>query len=259
MVHARVAIWHPIEDNDKGDIAVLELVVDPPAGILPAYLVAAEDFWSHPFRTIGFPRRYDHGVWAAGVLRARQAAGWVQMETNPSGYAIEAGFSGAAVWDDELAGVVCMTVATDAHSDRKAAYLIPTEELIRAWPPLADRTVPPCPYRGLYPFRERDASFFYGQQDLTDRLVTETRRQPLVAVVGPSGSGKSSVVFAGLLPHMARQEEWLCLSMRPAHASSPLAALAAAFLPPSEPRPGRDRAPCRTGPAHDTVARRAPT
>jgi energy-coupling factor transporter ATP-binding protein EcfA2 len=235
VVRARVAVWHPIEDDDTGGIAVLALVNDPPAGVLPTYLVAAEDFWSHPFRTFGFPRRYDHGVWAAGVLRARQAAGWVQMETSPSGYAIEAGFSGAAVWDDELAGVVGMTVAADARSDRRAAYLIPTEELIRAWPPLADRTVPPCPYRGLYPFRERDVNVFYGRQDLTDRLVAETRRRPLVALVGPSGSGKSSVVFAGLLPHMVQQEEWLCLSMRPAHASSPLAALAAAFLPFLDP------------------------
>jgi hypothetical protein len=43
------------------------------------------------------------------------------------------------------------------------------------------------------------------------------------------------VVFAGLLPQLARQEEWLCLSMRPAHASTPLTALAAAFLPILDP------------------------
>lgn len=235
MVHARVAVWHPIHDDDRGDIAVLALVVDPPTGAFPAYLVAAEDFWSHPFRTFGFPRRYDHGVWASGVLRARQAAGWVQMESSSSGYAIEAGFSGAAVWDDEVVGVVGMTVAADARSDLRAAYLIPTEELIRAWPPLADRTVPPCPYRGLYPFRERDVSVFYGRQELTGRLVTEMERRPLVSVVGPSGSGKSSVVFAGLLPQIAQKQEWLSMSMRPAHASSPLAALAAAPLPFLEP------------------------
>jgi hypothetical protein len=131
-----------------------------------------------------------------------------------------------------------MTVAADARSDLRAAYLIPTEELIRAWPPLAGRTVPPCPYRGLYPFRERDVSVFYGRQELTDRLATEVRRRPLVAVVavvGPSGSGKSSVVFAGLLPRLSRNEGWLGISMRPAHASSPLVALAGALLPFLEP------------------------
>ncbi|MGH3717840.1 MAG: trypsin-like peptidase domain-containing protein [Pseudonocardiaceae bacterium] len=235
MVHARVEVWHPIQDDDKGDIAVLALVADPPAGVLPAFLVAAEDFWSHPFRVFGFPRRHDHGVWASGVLRARQAAGWVQMESGPSGYPVEAGFSGAVVWDDEVAGVVGMTVAADARGDLRAAYLIPTEELIRAWPPLAGRTVPPCPYRGLHAFRERDVSVFHGRQDLTDRLATEVRRRPLVAVVGPSGSGKSSVVFAGLLPWILRKQGWLAISMRPAHGSSPLFALAAALLPFLEP------------------------
>jgi hypothetical protein len=98
MVRARVEVWHPVQDDDKGDVAVLALIADPPAGVLPASLVAAEDFWSHPFRAFGFPRRHDHGVWASGVLRARQAAGWVQMESSPSEYPVEAGFSGAAVW-----------------------------------------------------------------------------------------------------------------------------------------------------------------
>ncbi|MGH3755109.1 MAG: serine protease [Pseudonocardiaceae bacterium] len=235
MVPARVAVWHPVHDDDRGDIAVLALVGDPPAGTLPVALVAAEDFWSHPFRTCGFPRGYDHGVWASGVLRARQATGWVQMESSPSGYAVEAGFSGAAVWDDELAGVVGMTVAADARSDRRAAYLIPTAELIRAWPALTGRTVPPCPYRGLHHFREQDVSVFYGRPELTGRLVTEVQRRPLVAVVGPSGSGKSSVVFAGLLPQLAQQQGWLSISMRPARGSSPLAALAGALLPVLEP------------------------
>lgn len=235
MVRAQVAEWHPIQDDDKGDVAVLLLMEEPPAGSYPVSLVAVDDLWSHPFRTFGFPRHHDHGVWAAGILRARQAAGWVQMECGPSGYSVEAGFSGAAVWDDEVAGIVGMTVATDAHGDLRAAYLIPADVLVRAWPRLTARTLPPCPYRGLYPFRERDVGVFFGRQDLTDRLVTEVGRRPLVAIVGPSGSGKSSVVFAGLIPRILRKEGWMSISMRPAQASSPLFALAAALLPVLDP------------------------
>ena len=235
MVRARVAVWHPIQEDDTGDIAVLSLMGESPPGVLPASLVATEDLWAHPFRTFGFPRHHDHGVWASGILRARQAAGWVQMEGGPSGYSVAAGFSGAAVWDDELAGVVGMTVAADARSDLKTAYLIPADVLIRAWPRLKERTLPPCPYRGLYPFRERDVGVFFGRQDLTERLVTEVGRRPLVAVVGPSGSGKSSVVFAGLMPQMLQKEGWMSISMRPAQASSPLFALAAALLPVLDP------------------------
>ena len=87
----------------------------------------------------------------------------------------------------------------------------------------------------MYPFRERDVGVFFGRQDLTERLVTEVTRRPLVAVVGPSGSGKSSVVFAGVVPQMVQKEGWMSISVRPAQASSPLFALAAALLPVLDP------------------------
>ena len=160
------------------------------------------------------------------------------METGAAGYAVEAGFSGGAVWDDELAGVVGMTVAADARPDLRAAFLIPSTTILRACPALADRTLPPCPYRGLYPFRPSDTELFFGREDVTDRLVREALRRPLLAVVGPSGSGKSSVVSAGVVPRLDREQGWLPLSMRPAQASSPLFALAAALVPALEPERG---------------------
>jgi hypothetical protein len=57
-----------------------------------------------------------------------------------------------------------------------------------------------CPYRGLRPFREEDMPFFFGREAFTGRLVEVVNQQTLVAVVGASGSGKSSVVRAGLVP-----------------------------------------------------------
>ena len=60
------------------------------------------------------------------------------------------------------------------------------------------------PYKGLRPFTEADARDFFGRGELTQRLVGRLRREEvrarLLAVVGPSGSGKSSVVRAGLVP-----------------------------------------------------------
>ena len=61
-----------------------------------------------------------------------------------------------------------------------------------------------CPYRGLLYFREEDARFFFGREVLIERLTDEARRQPFVAVVGASGSGKSSVVRSGLVPKLRR-------------------------------------------------------
>jgi WD40 repeat protein len=235
VVQARVEAWQPVQADDRGDIAVLAVTSDLPPGVTPVRLVSAEDYWGHPFRTFGFPRRHDHGVWAAGVLRGTQGAGWVQMEGVPFGYPVEPGFSGAAVWDDDLAGVVGMTVAADARTDLRAAYLIPAATLVEAWPSLSRRTLPPCPYRGLYPFRAQDAAQFFGREELVERLAAEVARRQLVAVVGPSGSGKSSVVFAGLVPKMLQRPGWITASMRPAQASSPVAALAGALLPLLEP------------------------
>jgi energy-coupling factor transporter ATP-binding protein EcfA2 len=57
-----------------------------------------------------------------------------------------------------------------------------------------------CPYLGLDAFREDNAQQFFGRQRLVAELVARVGERGLVGVVGPSGSGKSSVVRAGLMP-----------------------------------------------------------
>jgi DNA-binding SARP family transcriptional activator/class 3 adenylate cyclase/WD40 repeat protein/energy-coupling factor transporter ATP-binding protein EcfA2 len=57
-----------------------------------------------------------------------------------------------------------------------------------------------CPYKGLARFEEADAANFFGRERLVADLVARLAESPMLAVVGPSGSGKSSLVRAGLLP-----------------------------------------------------------
>ena len=93
-----------------------------------------------------------------------------------------------------------------------------------------------CPYRGLRPFREEDAAFFCGREAFTGRLVEAVERKTLVAVVGASGIGKSSVVRAGLIPHLRRAKAgrvWEIATMVPT--DRPLHSLAAALVPALEP------------------------
>jgi energy-coupling factor transporter ATP-binding protein EcfA2 len=88
-----------------------------------------------------------------------------------------------------------------------------------------------CPYRGLEPFRQEDAAFFCGRNNAIRDLVSQVQTHSFVAVVGPSGSGKSSLVFAGLLPALRQQHQttvWDVVSFRPE--KWPLSALAAAFV-----------------------------
>ncbi|MEA2220357.1 MAG: hypothetical protein QOJ35_2983 [Solirubrobacteraceae bacterium] len=85
-----------------------------------------------------------------------------------------------------------------------------------------------CPFKGLAAFDVADAAFFYGRERLVTRLTDAMRDAPVLGVVGPSGSGKSSLVRAGLLPALAEgalpgSERWLQILIRPGeHPSSEL-------------------------------------
>ena len=69
-----------------------------------------------------------------------------------------------------------------------------------------------CPFKGLAPFEAADAEFFFGRERLVDELVARLEAAPLLAVIGPSGSGKSSLLRAGLLPAI---ERWQQVVVRP--------------------------------------------
>lgn len=66
------------------------------------------------------------------------------------------------------------------------------------------------PYPGLVAFGVSDAARFFGRDQLVATLLELVEAQPLVAVVGPSGSGKSSLVRAGLIPALNRSDVVLC-------------------------------------------------
>ncbi|HOU12830.1 MAG TPA: BTAD domain-containing putative transcriptional regulator [Anaerolineae bacterium] len=96
------------------------------------------------------------------------------------------------------------------------------------------RKVGACPYRGLAAFQETDAPFFFGRETFTARLIEAVRTQsPVVVIIGPSGSGKSSAVYAGLLPRLHEEGNWRVITLRPG--AQPMHALAAAWLPHLEP------------------------
>ncbi|NEP76986.1 MAG: PDZ domain-containing protein [Okeania sp. SIO3B3] len=66
------------------------------------------------------------------------------------------------------------------------------------------------PYKGLSAFTENDTEIFFGRKVLTNSLLEKVARQNLVAVIGASGSGKSSLVAAGLIPQwLAQATEFL--------------------------------------------------
>jgi WD40 repeat protein/DNA-binding SARP family transcriptional activator len=96
------------------------------------------------------------------------------------------------------------------------------------------------PYKGLRAFGEADAADFFGRETLTETLVERLREARFLAVVGPSGSGKSSVVRAGLVPALRHgalpgSESWRIVEMFPG--AYPLEELEAALLRVSDQAP----------------------
>ncbi|WP_233261254.1 serine/threonine-protein kinase [Vitiosangium sp. GDMCC 1.1324] len=88
------------------------------------------------------------------------------------------------------------------------------------------------PYAGLSSFQEVDADRFFGRTREIAALVNRIHDQPLLTIVGPSGTGKSSFVRAGLVPVLKRSgTAWESLVIRPGrHPLSALASMVAPFV-----------------------------
>ena len=64
-----------------------------------------------------------------------------------------------------------------------------------------------CPYVGLRRFEEKDKAYFFGRTAKIDELIERIESTPLLLVTGNSGSGKSSIVRAGVFPKWREQQE----------------------------------------------------
>jgi WD40 repeat protein/class 3 adenylate cyclase len=102
-----------------------------------------------------------------------------------------------------------------------------------------DATDSECPYKGLASFEEADAAYFFGRERLVGELAARTVQVGLLGVVGASGSGKSSVVAAGLIPSLRAgllpgSERWRHVMFRPGeHSMAELAGAVASVAPAS--------------------------
>ena len=139
-----------------------------------------------------------------------------QRDATVYGYAANA--QGANIVSGQsVSGNVIKIINYYYHEDTR----IKTEEK-------ADEYIP-CPYRGLYHFSPQDAEFFFGRDVFIEELYKAVQTRNFVAVLGASGSGKSSVVFAGLVPRLVKETHWLFTHFRPG--GDPFFALAMALVP----------------------------
>lgn len=85
------------------------------------------------------------------------------------------------------------------HNERHAPEATLAEFDPAHLPPLPDNR---CPYPGLETFTNQDRPFFFGRDALIETMIHQLANGRFLAIIGPSGSGKSSAALAGLLPRL---------------------------------------------------------
>jgi WD40 repeat protein len=85
-----------------------------------------------------------------------------------------------------------------------------------------------CPYQGLYHFSPEKAEYFFGRDVFIEELFQYTETRNFIPILGASGSGKSSVILAGLVPKLVKTGHWQFTHFRPG--KDPFYALAQALI-----------------------------
>ncbi|MFJ4189393.1 trypsin-like peptidase domain-containing protein [Kitasatospora sp. NPDC089509] len=212
-------------DPQEQDIALVRLS-HPLPDIDPLPLGSAAGCGGHRVLSFGFPQQAPRGghfgfAKAGGLLPAGDSVGDLLQLTGAND--LTTGFSGGPVLDETtglVVGMLTAITAPDGH-DRGLgiAYATPTAVLREVWPALDEHDV--SPYRALEPFTAEHARWFKGRKEAVRQVLEGLAGgRRVVVLLGPSGSGKSSLVQAGVLPALAQgrlpgSDRWRPVVVRP--------------------------------------------
>jgi len=95
---------------------------------------------------------------------------------------------------------ICWHLSQRKHGEY--LFVIPNRAMVLASRPVLTRS--DNPYRGLEPYEQDDARLFFGRARLIEEITAKVQQNSLTVVLGASGTGKSSLVKAGLAPYISR-------------------------------------------------------
>jgi WD40 repeat protein/class 3 adenylate cyclase len=246
LLRAEFTEWHGHEIDTQGD------------AFFVAFATAADAVRC----AVAAQRALDAAEWPDGVaLRVRMglhtgeplvgATGYVGLSVHRAARIAAAGHGGQIllsgttrdlVEDDLPAGTALRDLGSHRLKDLRdetRIFDLVVDGLAADFPALATASAPEPPptpgeppYRGLQAFEEQDAGLFFGRTEIVAALADQVREARFVALVGASGSGKSSILRAGLLP-VLRAAGWRILLLTPT--AHPLEALADALAPDVSP------------------------
>ena len=191
---------------DRDDVAILRVEGGLPYGVQPLPLGSSGGTSGHKIQTYGFPEpRSVEGLWGYATLGDPVPEADRSLIQLTDATEITPGFSGAPVLDKltrRVVGMVTSITRPDSYGRlAETAFITPSEVLRPLSAHLSFSDI--CPYMSLNAFAETDSEFFFGRQMIVEKLLEGLRHAPkFLAVLGPSGSGKSSVVKAGLMPKL---------------------------------------------------------
>lgn len=216
------------QDEDEGRPSLVELSSGSPASQgfgTPLYM--APEQWSKQAVTPATD------VWSFGVLLYQMLSGrrpyetrdWESLSrlvtsaepTPPLPRDVDVG--------EDVAELVSRCLSKDAEDRPSVGEVI--EELEALLLPRRVVVEAEHPFRGLLPFREKEAQLFFGRSSEIDTFVERLRVRPTLPVVGPSGAGKTSFIQAGVVPRLREQGSWHVLRVKPG--AEPLKALEREF------------------------------
>lgn len=172
-----------IEHDEAYNIALLQIDSDTPFSVPLITAHYGEGFVAYGFDT-------PNGEWIEGEYKGSLANASHQIITQKP---IGSGFGGSPIWDIANGGI--SGVMIDAHS------MIPIAKVLESFSIIDDELKAfQNPYKGLFHFDYEDRERFYGREDEIAKITHELKSTKLYTIIGASGSGKSSLLFAGVVP-----------------------------------------------------------
>ncbi len=217
------ARWGGHEIDTQGDsfFAVFPKAIDAVCCVMEAQRELTEHEWPQ-----GAVVRVRMGLHTGEPIQMR--SGYVGMDVHRAARIAAAGHGGQVLLSQTTRELVFQDLPKGAglrdlgqHKLKdirfpQQIYQLEIDGLLVEFPPLKTLSAeeePPTPgdipFKGLQYFDESDADWFFGREQISQLLARAVQEQHFLAVIGASGSGKSSLVRAGLVPALKRSQPGL--------------------------------------------------